>query len=55
MKFCIYILDQNKINKYISQYLGATSINIIGEVQHSAEIGRGGIWNLEKSELYNYF
>ena len=46
MKFCIYILDQNKINKYISQYLVAYSINIIGEVQLSIKIGGGGfeVW-----------
>ena len=36
--------------------LGATSIDKIGEVQLSDEIGEGGGgWNCEKNELYNYF
>ena len=36
-------------------WLGATSINKIGEVRLSDEIGGGGVWNSEKTELYNYY
>ena len=36
-------------------WLGATSIDKIGEVRLSDEIGGGGVWNSEKTELYNYY
>ena len=40
---------------YKVKYLGATSINKIGEVRLFSEIGEGGVWNFEKNELYNYY
>ena len=41
-------------NLKIIEY-GATSIDKIGEVRLSDEIGGGGVWNSEKTELYNYY
>ena len=38
-----------------TKILGATSIDKIGEVWLSDEIGGGGVWNSEKTELYNYY
>ena len=35
-------------------YEGATSIDIISEVQLSDVIGEKGVWNFEKNKFYNY-
>ena len=44
-----------KVAQIFQKFLGATSIEKIGEVRLSDEIGGGGVWSFEKAELYDYY